>query len=605
MNISRQDRQQLAERIEPESPRSELRELILEGKEVGYVTYDAVNDYLADEGRDSDEMDAVISTINDLGIEVVDELPDTAPLVLKDEPSAGDDFEDETVETVRAVVAHSDTGRSTDPIATYLKETGGKELLTHEQEIALAKRIEEGVRQTAEAMAACPATIAYLLSMADRFEAGDVNLTEVVAEFVDPDADLSEEKPVAGVINETPDPGEAEARFAQMRGLYARFRRAAERHGVASKQARRIRRQLTRAFLIVRFTPKQLQALSEPLRDLMRQVRDIERAVMEVCVKDARMPRATFLERFAAEETRLDWVDRMIAEGQGDPEVLAAVADPVRAAQARLETIEKQAGLPLAELKEANRQLTLGDAKARRGKTEMVESNLRLVISIAKNYRNRGLPFSDLIQEGNIGLMKAVDKFDYRRGYKFSTYAHWWIRQAITYAIANQARTIRIPTHMQDKISRLYQISRQIMQETGRDAQPGDIAKRAEMPEDEVRRILRIAKFPISMETPVGNDEDAELGDLIEDKSAQTPLDSAAVSRLERETREVLSSLSTKEAKVVSMRYGIGIKSDHTLAEVGKQFDVTRERARQIESRALRKLRRRRNAQRLRSYLEE
>ncbi len=604
MRISHQDRQQLAERIEPEGPRSEFRELILEGKEVGYVTYDAVNDYLADEGRDSDEMDAVISTINDLGIEVVDELPDTAPLVLKDEASA-DEFEDETTETVRAAVAEPDASRSTDPIATYLKETGGKDLLTHEQEIALAKRIEEGVRQSAEAMAACPATIAHLLSMADRFEAGDVNLTEVVAEFVDPDADLSVEKPVAGVINEAPNPSEAEARFAQMRGLYERFRRAAGRHGVASKQAKRIRRQLTRAFLIVRFTPKQLQTLSEPLRDRIRQVRETEREVMEVCVKEARMPRATFLERFAGEETRADWIDRMIADGEGDTDVLGALAERVRAAQRQLEAIERKAGVPLAELKEISRQLTMGDAKARRAKSEMVECNLRLVISIAKNYRNRGLPFSDLIQEGNIGLMKAVDKFDYRRGYKFSTYAHWWIRQAITYAIANQARTIRIPTHMQDKISRLYQISRQIMQETGRDAQPGDIARRAEMPEDEVRRILRIAKFPISMETPVGNDEDAELGDLIEDRSAQTPLDSAAVSRLERETREVLSSLSTKEAKVVSMRYGIGIKSDHTLAEVGKQFDVTRERARQIESRALRKLRRRRNAQRLRSYLEE
>jgi RNA polymerase primary sigma factor len=603
MSISRQQRQQqLAERIEPEAPRSELRELILEGKELGYVTYDAVNDYLVDEGRDSDEMDAVISTINDLGIEVVDEVPDTTSLVLKEESSEASFEEDEEPGPAQRFL-ESEFGRSADPIATYLKETGAKDLLTHEQEIALAQRIEEGLRQGAEAIASCPATVGRLLGMVDRLELGEVNLTDVVGELVEPDADLAEEKPVAGVVNETPDREEAEARFAQLRSLHRSFERAVQRHGLSSKQATRSRARLAQAFLIIRFTPKQLQLLSEPLRDLVRRMRELERTVMDICVNEARMPRTVFLELFVGNETNPEWIDQTIESGDG--QALAARVERVRAIQARLSAVEEEAGVPLSELKDINRRLTMGEAKARRAKAEMVESNLRLVISIAKNYRNRGLPFSDLIQEGNIGLMKAVDKFDYRRGYKFSTYAHWWIRQAITYAIANQARTIRIPTHMQDKISRLYQISRQIMQETGRDAQPRDIAERAKMPEDEVRRILRIAKFPISMETPVGNDEDAELGDLIEDKGAETALDAAAVSRLERETREVLAGLSPKEAKVVSMRYGIGIKSDHTLAEVGKQFDVTRERARQIESRALRKLRRRRTAQRLRSYLEE
>jgi len=567
-----------------------------------------------------------------MGINVFETAPDADALLL-----AEADTDEAAAEEAAAALAavETDIGRTTDPVRMYMREMGTVELLTREGEIEIAKRIEEGIREVMSAIAHFPGTVDGILADYDRVVSEGGRLSDILSGYIDPDDDGAaapqEVEPVAPQVASKaaaddkdddeedeessdsdeeegdggPDPEVARIRFGAVAEQLAKAQKALKKFGRGSQQATDELEALAILFMPIKLVPKQYDALVERVRDALARIRAQERAIMQLCVRDARMPRADFLREFPNNETNLGWAEAIASGKSKYAEAIAARKDDIRACQQKLVDLEQETGLSVADVKDINRRMSIGEAKARRAKKEMVEANLRLVISIAKKYTNRGLQFLDLIQEGNIGLMKAVDKFEYRRGYKFSTYATWWIRQAITRSIADQARTIRIPVHMIETINKLNRISRQMLQEMGREPTPEELGERMEMPEDKIRKVLKIAKEPISMETPIGDDEDSHLGDFIEDSTMQSPIDVATVESLKEATREVLAGLTAREAKVLRMRFGIDMNTDHTLEEVGKQFDVTRERIRQIEAKALRKLRHPTRSEHLRSFLDE
>ena len=589
----------------------QLKDLIARGKEQGYLTYSEVNDHLPNDIVDPEQIEDIVNMINDMGITVHEKAPDAESLVLSDAAAT----DDEAVEEAEAALASVDAefGRTTDPVRMYMREMGTVELLTRQGEIEIAKRIEDGLNQVKYHMSHFPPTIDALLEVADAVIAGDTRMQDFIVGFIDPNApdeikppgQKSDDDDDDEVVDTGPDPEEVKARVKAIRRLHNRAIKAIETHGVKDKRTIKIQADLADQLMELKLAPKLFDALVRNLRATVAIIRTQERMVMRLCVRDAGMPRKDFLSSFPKSETDLNWVEKHIRAKRKHSSVLARLRDDITRSQRKLVSVEEETRLTIPEIKEINRQMSIGEAKARRAKKEMVEANLRLVISIAKKYTNRGLQFLDLIQEGNIGLMKAVDKFEYRRGYKFSTYATWWIRQAITRSIADQARTIRIPVHMIETINKLNRISRQMLQEMGREPLPDELAERMEMPEDKVRKVLKIAKEPISMETPIGDDEDSHLGDFIEDTTVHSPVDSATSSGLRETTHSVLAGLTPREAKVLRMRFGIDMNTDHTLEEVGKQFDVTRERIRQIEAKALRKLRHPTRSDQLRSFLIE
>ena len=593
---------------------SRLKLLIAKGKEQGYLTYSEVNDHLPEGIVDPEQIEDIISMINDMGIAVHEVPPDADALLLMGSTVNADD--DETEEAAAALATiDSEFGRTTDPVRMYMREMGTVDLLTREGEIKIAKRIEKGLNQALAALAAYPPTIRALLAEYERVEAGEAKLTDLLTGYIDPNAKEEEiptpkQRAAANDDDEEeevdlgPDPREAADRFDRMRRAYRRLVVATDKHGWDAPEAVRIRQTLVGQFMQIKLTPKIVDRLTSSLREVIGRVRSNERAIMRMCVHEARMPRKRFTEAFPGNESRVRWLHVQVRRNYPWGDALKPFSKDIKRLQLRLGTTERESMVSITEIKEINRRMSIGEAKARRAKKEMVEANLRLVISIAKKYTNRGLQFLDLIQEGNIGLMKAVDKFEYRRGYKFSTYATWWIRQAITRSIADQARTIRIPVHMIETINKLNRISRQILQEKGREPTPDELAERMEMPEEKVRKVLKIAKEPISMETPIGDDEDSHLGDFIEDLSIVSPVDSATSEGLRESTQNILAGLTPREAKVLRMRFGIEMNTDHTLEEVGKQFDVTRERIRQIEAKALRKLRHPSRSEQLRSFLD-
>ena len=590
----------------------QLKELIARGKEQGYLTYSEVNDHLPNDIVDPEQIEDIVNMINDMGITVHEKAPDAESLLLSDTAVSNDE---DAAEEAEAALANVDAefGRTTDPVRMYMREMGTVELLTRQGEIEIAKRIEDGLNQVKYHMSHFPPTIDLLLDVADAVAAGDTRMQDFIVGFIDPN-EPDEIKPPAAksddddedeAVDTGPDPEEVKARVKVIRRLQKRVLTNLEKYGFADKKTQKAQADLADQLMELKLAPKLFDALVKNLRDIVAVIRSQERLVMQICVRDAGMPRKDFLSSFPKSETDLAWVDKHIRAKRKHSSTLAKLKDDILRAQRKLVQVEEITRLKIIEIKEINRQMSIGEAKARRAKKEMVEANLRLVISIAKKYTNRGLQFLDLIQEGNIGLMKAVDKFEYRRGYKFSTYATWWIRQAITRSIADQARTIRIPVHMIETINKLNRISRQMLQEMGREPLPDELAERMEMPEDKVRKVLKIAKEPISMETPIGDDEDSHLGDFIEDTTVHSPVDSATTSGLKETTHSVLAGLTPREAKVLRMRFGIDMNTDHTLEEVGKQFDVTRERIRQIEAKALRKLRHPTRSDQLRSFLLE
>ncbi len=608
---------------------SRLKELIQRGREQGYLTYAEVNDHLPEDISDPEQVEDIIRMINDMGINVFETAPDADALLL-----AEADTDEAAAEEAAAALAavETDIGRTTDPVRMYMREMGTVELLTREGEIEIAKRIEEGIREVMSAIAHFPGTVDSILADYERVTNEGGRLSDILSGYIDPDDDgaaapqevepetpQTTAKPVVDDKDDDeeesdteeeegdggPDPEVARVRFGAVAEQLEKANKALKKHGRASQQATEELEALAILFMPIKLVPKQYDALVERVRDALNQIRAQERAIMQLCVRDARMPRADFLRQFPSNETNLDWAEQLAAGKSKYAEAIGNRKEEIQRCQQKLIELEQQCELAIADIKDINRRMSIGEAKARRAKKEMVEANLRLVISIAKKYTNRGLQFLDLIQEGNIGLMKAVDKFEYRRGYKFSTYATWWIRQAITRSIADQARTIRIPVHMIETINKLNRISRQMLQEMGREPTPEELGERMEMPEDKIRKVLKIAKEPISMETPIGDDEDSHLGDFIEDSAMQSPIDVATVESLKEATREVLSGLTAREAKVLRMRFGIDMNTDHTLEEVGKQFDVTRERIRQIEAKALRKLRHPTRSEHLRSFLDE
>ena len=601
--------------MDPQSQQSELKRLIIKGKEQGFLTYREINDHLPEDMNDTDQIETVVNMINDMGIEVFDSAPDPDSLLLK---TANTDDEEvvEEAEAVLTTAVESEFGRTTDPVRMYMREMGTVDLLTRQDEINLAKRIEDGIRQSVEAISTTPVIIGELIRLAGLVEEGQMKLPELLVGFIDPNAVEEEIIPAGGVRQadsddsedagpQGPDPVEAKERFDRIRKGYKSLVRARDRYGIGAPQLQKHQKKLSAELLEIRLAPKQIDYLSLIMRVIVDDVRQLEKQVTQICIRKAKITRKTFVSKFVGRESEPFWIRSLMRGKEGSKDVLKANAENLELVRRKLGHIEQQAGIRVSEIKDVNKRMSIGEAKARRAKKEMVEANLRLVISIAKKYTNRGLQFLDLIQEGNIGLMKAVDKFEYRRGYKFSTYATWWIRQAITRSIADQARTIRIPVHMIETINKLNRVSRQILQEKGREALPEELAERMDMPEDKIRKVLKIAKEPISMETPIGDDEDSHLGDFIEDKNVEAPEEAALGSGLTGATTDILDSLTEREAKVIRMRFGIGMNNDHTLEEVGKQFDVTRERIRQIEAKALRKMRHPTRSERLRSYLDQ
>ena len=606
---------------------SRIKELITLGREQGYLTYAEVNDHLPEDISDPEQVEDIIRMINDMGINVFEVAPDKDSLMLADA-----DTDEAAAEEAAAALAavETDIGRTTDPVRMYMREMGTVELLTREGEIEIAKRIEEGIREVMGAVAHFPGTVDSILAEYTRVTTEGGRLVEVLNGYIDPDDGIVPAEAAAPVPAKDgeadddsddddsddsddeeeegdggPDPEEALRRFTAIGDALELAKKALKKHGRGSKQGIAALKEMAELFMPIKLVPKQYDALVVRVRSSLERLRAQERAIMQLCVRDARMPRADFLRLFPGNEVDVEW-SAGLAKGKAKyAEAIGNLQGDIQRCQQKLSALEAECDLTLAEIKDINRRMSIGEAKARRAKKEMVEANLRLVISIAKKYTNRGLQFLDLIQEGNIGLMKAVDKFEYRRGYKFSTYATWWIRQAITRSIADQARTIRIPVHMIETINKLNRISRQMLQEMGREPTPEELGERMEMPEDKIRKVLKIAKEPISMETPIGDDEDSHLGDFIEDSTMQSPIDVATVESLKEATREVLSGLTAREAKVLRMRFGIDMNTDHTLEEVGKQFDVTRERIRQIEAKALRKLRHPTRSEHLRSFLDE
>jgi len=609
--------------------RTRLKLLIVLGKERGYLTYAEINDHLPDDVQDSEQIDGIIGMINDMGIQVYEEAPDAEVLLMSDAPAAVAD-EDAVEEAEQALATvDSEFGRTTDPVRMYMREMGTVDLLTREGEIEIAKRIEDGLKHMVQAIAACPTTIAELLAMVDKVEADELSVDDLVDGLIDSDVGMDnvmtatsdeEEEPEIEEEEEEDDDGakaaaiSAEAlaklkeevlvRFAVIRESNKKMTVILESKGSQDPEYQALQAAILEELTVFRFSAKQVEGLCGQVRDMVERVRGHERKIMEFCVDKSGMPRTHFIKSFPGNECELTWLAGELAVDKPYVEKLERFKHSIVDQQQRLLDLQADVGLPIKELKDINKQMTTGEARARRAKREMIEANLRLVISIAKKYTNRGLQFLDLIQEGNIGLMKAVDKFEYRRGYKFSTYATWWIRQAITRSIADQARTIRIPVHMIETINKMNRISRQILQETGLEPDPATLAEKMEMPEDKIRKILKISKEPISMETPIGDDDDSHLGDFIEDNTTLAPVDAAVYASLRDATSEVLESLTPREAKVLRMRFGIEMNTDHTLEEVGKQFDVTRERIRQIEAKALRKLRHPTRSERLRSFLE-
>jgi len=593
----------------------QLKDLIARGKEQGYLTYTEVNDHLPNDIVDPEQIEDIVNMINDMGIAVHEKAPDAESLLLSDAAVSNDDDAAEAAEAALASV-DAEFGRTTDPVRMYMREMGTVELLTRQGEIEIAKRIEDGLNQVKYSMAHFPPTMEKLLEVYEAVFAGDTRMQDFVVGFIDPNAPDEIKSPVTKsdnddksdddeVVDTGPDPAEVTSRLKAIRRKYNKTLTLLEKNGSADKKTIKVRADLADKLMELKLSPKMFDALVRNLRGAVSVIRTQERQVMQICVRDAGMPKKDFLASFPKRETDLKWIEKHIRAKRKHSSTLAKLRDAVLRAQRKLAAVETLTNLNIAEIKEINRQMSIGEAKARRAKKEMVEANLRLVISIAKKYTNRGLQFLDLIQEGNIGLMKAVDKFEYRRGYKFSTYATWWIRQAITRSIADQARTIRIPVHMIETINKLNRISRQMLQEMGREPLPDELAERMEMPEDKVRKVLKIAKEPISMETPIGDDEDSHLGDFIEDQTVHSPVDSATSEGLKETTHSVLAGLTPREAKVLRMRFGIDMNTDHTLEEVGKQFDVTRERIRQIEAKALRKLRHPTRSDQLRSFLVE
>ncbi|QBY42007.1 RNA polymerase sigma factor RpoD [Arsenophonus nasoniae] len=612
------------------NPQSQLKLLVTKGKEQGYLTYAEVNDHLPEDIVDSDQIEDIIQMINDMGIQVMEEAPDADDLILAETAT---DTDDDAVEAAAQVLSsvESEIGRTTDPVRMYMREMGTVELLTREGEIDIAKRIEDGINQVQCSVAEYPEAIAYLLDQYQRVEKGETRLSDIIIGFVDPNAeedlaptathigsvlpeealnddedeDKDEDEDSDDSDENNVDPELARQKFSELREQYERTSLEIQKSGRNHANSIAEIEQLSEIFKQFRLIPKQFDYLVNNMRDMMERVRSQERLIMKLCIEQCKMPKKNFITLFSGNETNVNWLAAAKAMNKPWSEKLVEVEEEIQRSLQKLQQIEEETGLTIEQVKDINRRMSIGEAKARRAKKEMVEANLRLVISIAKKYTNRGLQFLDLIQEGNIGLMKAVDKFEYRRGYKFSTYATWWIRQAITRSIADQARTIRIPVHMIETINKLNRISRQMLQEMGREPSPEELAERMLMPEDKIRKVLKIAKEPISMETPIGDDEDSHLGDFIEDTTLELPLDSATSESLRSATHEVLAGLTTREAKVLRMRFGIDMNTDHTLEEVGKQFDVTRERIRQIEAKALRKLRHPSRSEVLRSFLDE
>ncbi|MEO8964903.1 MAG: RNA polymerase sigma factor RpoD [Gammaproteobacteria bacterium] len=611
--------------MDQEQQRSRLKDLIARGKEQGYLTYAEVNDHLPPDIADPEQIEDIISMINDMGIRVTEVAPDAEELLLADN-EATDEVAAEEVASALASV-DSEFGRTTDPVRMYMREMGSVELLSREGEIAIAKRIEEGMNQMLTTLASQPQMIAEVLNDYDRVERGEVRLSDIISGYNDADVIVEEaglEKEAAALLEEEeedggtgeaggefleeetgPDPEIAKARFAELREFYEDAIATEKKFGATHKKTVQKREALSKCFTDIKLAARQFNKLSRKMRSLLDEIRMQERHIMNLCVNKCRMPRKTFINAFLNNETNLEWFAVSEHKNKNYFDEVDKFLPDIHRSQKKLITLQEQMKMTIAEIKEVNRRMSIGEAKARRAKKEMVEANLRLVISIAKKYTNRGLQFLDLIQEGNIGLMKAVDKFEYKRGYKFSTYATWWIRQAITRSIADQARTIRIPVHMIETINKLNRISRQILQETGLEPTPEELSKRMDLPEDKIRKVLKIAKEPISMETPIGDDEDSHLGDFIEDTNIESPIQSATSSGLSEATQKILNTLTPREAKVLRMRFGINMNTDHTLEEVGKQFDVTRERIRQIEAKALRKLRHPSRSEQLRSFLED